>query len=46
MEVMVEEDHVQFMLNKTFSVKMVGQLEKEKKKVVKVTHKDYVRYLR
>ena len=41
MDVEEEQDHIQFMLNKTFRVKMVGQLEKEKKKVVEVLHKDY-----
>ena len=33
-----EEDHIQFMVNKTFRVKTVGQLQKEKKRVVEVTH--------
>ena len=41
MEVTVEEDHIQFMLHITFRVKTVSQLEKEKKKVVEVTHKNY-----
>jgi hypothetical protein len=41
MEVTVEEDHIQFMLHITFRVKVVSQLEKEKKKVVEVTHTDY-----
>jgi hypothetical protein len=41
MEVTVDEDHIQFMLNITFRVKTVSQLEKEKKKVVEVTHTDY-----
>jgi len=41
MDVEEEQDHIQFMLNKTFRVKMVSQLEKEKKKVVEVLHKDY-----
>ena len=35
------EDHIQFMVNKTFRVKTVSQLEKEKKKVVEVTHTGY-----
>jgi hypothetical protein len=34
-------DHIQFMVNKTFRVKTVSQLEKEKKKVVEVTHTNY-----
>ena len=34
MEVVDSEDHIQFMVNKTFRVKTVSQLEKEKKKVV------------
>jgi hypothetical protein len=41
MEVTVDEDRIQFMLNITFRVKTVLQLEKEKKKVVEVTHTDY-----
>jgi len=41
MDVKEEQDHIQFMLNKTFRVKTVSQLEKEKKKVVEVLHKDY-----
>jgi hypothetical protein len=41
MEVTVEEEHIQFMLHITFRVKTVSQLEKEKKKVVEVTHTNY-----
>ena len=41
MDVEEEQDHIQFMVNKTFRVKTVSQLEKEKKKVVEVLHKDY-----
>ena len=41
LDVEEEQDHIQFMLNKTFRVKTVGQFEKEKKKVVEVLHKDY-----
>ncbi len=41
MEVVDSEDHIQFMVNKTFRVKTVSQLEKEKKKVVEVTHNGY-----
>ena len=33
-----EQDHIQFMVNITFRVKMVAQVQKEKKKVVEVTH--------
>jgi hypothetical protein len=41
MEVAETEEHVQFMVNKTFRVKMVAQVQKEKRKVVEVTHSDY-----
>jgi len=41
MEVTVDEDHIQFMLHITFRLKTVSQLEKEKKKVVEVTHTNY-----
>jgi hypothetical protein len=41
MRVTVEEVHIQFMLHITFRVKTVSQLEKEKKKVVEVTHTNY-----
>ena len=41
MDVSEEQEHIQFMVNKTFRVKTVSQLEKEKKKVVEVTHSDY-----
>ncbi len=41
MNVSEEEEHIQFMVNKTFRVKTVSQLEKEKKKVVEVTHNGY-----
>ena len=41
MEVVETEDHIQFMVNKTFRVKMVAQVQKEKRKVVEVTHSDY-----
>jgi hypothetical protein len=41
MKVEETEDHIQFMVNKTFRVKTVSQLEKEKKKVVEVTHNGY-----
>ena len=41
MKVEDTEHHIQFMVNKTFRVKTVSQLEKEKKKVVEVTHSDY-----
>jgi hypothetical protein len=41
MRVTETEDHIQFMVNKTFRVKMVSHLEKENKKVLEVTHSDY-----
>ena len=41
MKVVETEDHIQFMVNKTFRVKTVSQLEKEKKKAVEVTHNGY-----
>jgi hypothetical protein len=41
MKVVETEDHIQFMVNKTFRVKTAAQLEKEKKKVAEVTHSDY-----
>ena len=41
MEVVETEDHIQFMVNKTFRVKMVAQVQKEKRKAVEVTHSDY-----
>ena len=41
MKVTDAQDHIQFMLNITFRVKTVGQLEKEKQKVVEVIHKVY-----
>jgi hypothetical protein len=41
MDVSEEQEHIQFMVNKTFRVKTVSQLEKEKKKVVEVTHSGY-----
>ena len=41
MDVSEEEEHIQFMLHITFRVKTVSQLEKEKKKVVEVTHTNY-----
>jgi len=41
MNVEEEQEHIQFMLNLTFRVKTVSQLDKEKKKVVEVLHKDY-----
>jgi hypothetical protein len=44
MKVTDVQDHIQFMLNITFRVKTVGQLEKEKRKVVEVIHKGWVIY--
>ena len=41
MKITETQDHIQFMLNITFRVKTVGQLEKEKRKVVEVIHKGY-----
>jgi hypothetical protein len=41
MKVEETENHIQFMVNKTFRVKTVLQLEKEKRKVVEVTHNGY-----
>ena len=41
MDVSEKQEHIQFMVNKTFRVKTVSQLEKEKKKVVEVTHNGY-----
>ncbi len=41
MDVSEEEEHIQFMVNKTFRVNTVSQLEKEKKKAVEVTHTGY-----
>jgi hypothetical protein len=41
MDISEEEEHIQFMVNKTFRVKTVSQLEKEKKKAVEVTHTGY-----
>ena len=38
MEVMEVQDHIQFMVNTTFRVKTVAQVQKEKKNVVEVTH--------
>jgi hypothetical protein len=38
MEVAEEQDHIQFMVNTTFRVKTVAQVQKEKKHVVEVTH--------
>jgi hypothetical protein len=38
MEVVEEQDHIQFMVNTTFRVKTVAQVQKEKKNVVEVTH--------
>ena len=38
MGVAEEQDHIQFMVNTTFRVKMVAQVQKEKKNVVEVTH--------
>jgi predicted transcriptional regulator len=35
------QHHIEFMVNTTFRVKTVSQLEKEKKKVVEVTHSGY-----
>ena len=40
MEVEEEQDHIQFMVNTTFRVKMVEQVEKEKKMAKEVTHKN------
>ena len=36
-----EQDHIQFMVNITFRVKMVAQVQKEKRKVIEVTHSGY-----
>ncbi len=41
MEVAEEQDHIQFMVNKTFRVKTVAQVQKEKRKVIEVTHSGY-----
>ena len=41
MSVTETEDHIQFMVNKTFRVKMVAQVQKEKRKVIEVTHSGY-----
>ena len=41
MQVKEVQHHIQFMVNTTFRVKTVLQLEKEKKKVVEVTHSGY-----
>jgi hypothetical protein len=41
MEVSEVQHHIQFMVNKTFRVKTVSQLVKEKRKVVEVTHSGY-----
>jgi hypothetical protein len=41
MSVTETEDHIQFMVNKTFRVKTVGQVQKEKRKVIEVTHSGY-----
>jgi hypothetical protein len=41
MSVSEEQHHIQFMVNKTFRVKTVLQLVKEKRKVVEVTHSGY-----
>jgi hypothetical protein len=41
MEVEEEQDHIQFMVNTTFRVKMAEQIEKEKKVAKEVTHNDY-----
>jgi hypothetical protein len=41
MDVSEEQEHIQFMVNKTFRVKTVSQLVKEKRKVVEVTHSGY-----
>ena len=41
MKVTDVQAHIQLILNMTFRVKTVGQLEKEKRKVVEVIHKGY-----
>jgi hypothetical protein len=41
MDVEEEQEHIQFMVNITFRVKTISQLEKEKRKVVEVTHSVY-----
>jgi hypothetical protein len=41
MDVSEKQEHIQFMVNKTFRVKTVSQLAKEKKKVLEVTHSGY-----
>jgi hypothetical protein len=38
MDVAEVQDHIQFMVNKTFRMKTVAQVQREKKKVVEVTH--------
>ena len=42
MTVTDEQEHIQFMVNMTFSVNTVAQVQKEKRKVVEVTHSYYI----